>query len=109
MSDANPVNSAMHMAKIRREQIRWFLLTALNVARPVGMYTEALLPIVQATYQDATHQEVRRELDYLHDRELAKVTQDGMGRWFAELSRFGVDVVEYTIDCDPGIARPRAY
>lgn len=97
----------IHLAKIRREQIRWFLLTSLNISRPMGMYTEALLPIVQATYVDATHQEVRRELDYLEDRELVVIQRDGMERWYSQLTRLGVDVVEYTVVCEPGIARPR--
>lgn len=97
----------IHLAKIRREQIRWFLLTSLNISRPMGMYTEALLPIVQATYADATHQEVRRELDYLEDRELVVIQRDGMERWYSQLTRLGVDVVEYTVVCEPGIARPR--
>jgi len=29
--------------------------------------------------------------------------------WFGKLTREGVDVVEYTVLCDPGIARPRKY
>ena len=100
-------DNLIQMAKIRREQIRWFLLTSLNISRPMGMYTEALLPIVQATYGDATHQEVRRELDYLEDRELVVIQRDGMERWYSQLTRLGVDVVEYTVVCEPGIARPR--
>jgi hypothetical protein len=95
-----------HLQKIRREQIRWFLLTALNIARPVGMYTEALLPIVQSTYLDATHHEVRRELDYLADRGLASIKKDPTDRWFCDLTRYGIDVAEYTVDCEPGISRP---
>ncbi len=97
----------IRLAKIRREQIRWFLLTALNISRPMGMYTEALLPIVQATYPDATHQEVRRELDYLEDRDLVLIERDGLDRWYSQLARYGVDVVEYTVECEPGISRPR--
>jgi hypothetical protein len=100
-------DALIHIAKIRREQIRWFLLTALNIARPMGMYTEALLPIVQATYPDATHKEVRVELDYLEERELVNIKRDHLDRWYADLARYGVDVVEYTVACDPGIARPR--
>ncbi len=100
-------DTLIHIAKIRREQIRWFLLTALNIARPMGMYTEALLPIVQATYPDATHKEVRVELDYLEERELVNIKRDHLDRWYADLARYGVDVVEYTVACDPGIARPR--
>lgn len=94
------------MAKIRREQMRWFLLVAANVSRPVGMYTEAMLPIVQATYPDATHKEVRVHLDYLEERQLVKIQRDSLDRWYVELTREGVDVVEYTVPIEPGIARP---
>ena len=31
------------------------------------------------------------------------------GRWFADLTRIGVDLAEYTIPCEPGIARPEKY
>lgn len=95
------------IAKTRRETIRWFLILTANVSRPAGIYTEAMLPVVQATYGDATHQEIRRELDYLEERDLVKIARDGMDRWFVELSRHGVDLAEYTTDCEPGIARPR--
>jgi len=93
--------------KIRRETIRWFLLVTLNVARPGGMYLAAIKPVIQATYPDTTDLELKRELDYLSDRELATVKEDATRRWYADLTRYGVDVVEYTVDCDPGIARPR--
>ena len=96
-----------NMAKVRREQIRWFLLVAANISRPAGIYTEAMLPIVQATYTDATHQEIKRELDYLEERELVKIKRDSMERWYVELARYGIDIVEYTVECEPGIARPR--
>ena len=92
--------------KARREAMRWHLLSAINVSRPVGIYTEALLPIIQSVYLDATHQEVRRELDYLEERELCKIHRDPLDRWFVDLSRCGIDYVEYTIDAQPGIARP---
>ena len=92
--------------KARREAMRWHLLSAINVSRPVGIYTEALLPIIQSVYPDATHLEVRRELDYLEERELCKIHRDPMDRWFVDLSRCGIDYVEYTIDAQPGIARP---
>ena len=92
--------------KARREAMRWHLLSATNVSRPVGIYTEALLPIIQSVYPDATHQEVRRELDYLEERELCKIHRDPMDRWFVDLTRCGIDYVEYTVDSQPGIARP---
>ncbi len=95
------------MARIRRENIRWHLLSAVNLSRPVGIYTEALLPIVQSVYGDATHQEVRRELDYLEEREMVRIARDPTDRWFVALTRTGIDFVEYTIEGQPGVARPR--
>ncbi|MGE0333215.1 MAG: hypothetical protein AB7P37_21250 [Ramlibacter sp.] len=82
------------------------MLTAIYQSRPYGIYTEALLPVIQAVYTDATHLEIRQELDYLEERELVKIKRDGMDRWMVDLSRTGMDCVEYTIDCQPGISRP---
>lgn len=94
------------LLKIRREAMRWHLLATINVSRPHGMNTEALLPVIQAVYPDATHLEIRRELDYLEERELAKIEKDPLDRWFVDLTRHGIDFVEYTIDGQAGISRP---
>ena len=96
-------------ARARREHMRWLLILTLNNARPMGAYEEVVLATVQGMYADATQLEVRRELDYLADRRLADVERQPDGRWFAELTRYGVDLAEYTIDCEPGIARPVKY
>ena len=96
-------------AKVRRESIRWMILLTLNNARPVGAYEELVLTTIQGVYLDATALEVRRELEYLGDRNLVKLTKEPSGRWFSELTRYGVDIAEYTIDCEPGIARPQKY
>ena len=92
--------------KARREAIRWHLLSVVNLSRPVGIYTEALLPIIQSVYPDATHQEIRKELDYLDEREMCVIARDPMDRWFVDLTRTGIDFVEYTIEGQPGVARP---
>jgi hypothetical protein len=94
------------IAKARRETMRWMLLVAINISRPRGINTAALLPIIQATYPDATHLEIRRELDYLEERELVSIEKDPLDNWFVKLLRYGIEVVEYTCPCDPGIARP---
>jgi len=99
----------MNSEKIRRETIRWNLLLALNNGRPLGAFESVLLSIIQAEYPDATQNEVRRELDYLADRELVEIKKQPDGRWHSELTRHGVDIVEYTVDVDPGIARPAKY
>lgn len=96
-------------AKIRRESMRWNLLIALNAASPIGAYEELLLSTIQAIFPDATALELRRQLDYLNDRNLVKVKIEPSGRWFSDLTRYGTDVAEYTVDCEPGIARPQKY
>lgn len=99
----------LDQAKTRRESMRWHILLTLNNARPIGAYEELVLATIQGIYQDATALELRRELDYLSDRKLIDLTKEPSGRWLAELNRLGVDLAEYTIDCEAGIARPKKY
>ena len=96
-------------AKVRRESMRWNLINTLDKARPHTSSELFLLQVMQAIYPDATAHEVRRELDYLADRDLVELNKTPSGTWFADLTRFGVDIAEYTIACDPGIARPVKY
>jgi Fe2+ or Zn2+ uptake regulation protein len=96
-------------AKIRREDIRWMILLTLNNARPRGAPEHLPLTVVQSEYPDATQDEVRRNLDYLSERNLVKVERKPDGQWHCSLARYGVDVVEYTVDIEPGIARPEKY
>ncbi len=93
--------------KIRRESIRWHLLSAVNISRPAGIYTEPLLEIIRAVYPDATHREIRVNLDYLEEREMVRIHKDAMDRWMVDLTRTGIDFVEYNIDAQPGVARPK--
>lgn len=93
--------------KERRERIRWFILRALDVSRPGGSWLQSIIDVVQTVYRDSTELEVKRELDYLKERELVEVEEDQLGNWYAKLDRFGVDVVEYSVACEPGIARPK--
>lgn len=97
------------MAKARRESLRWLILLTLNNARPVGAYEGVVLSVAQSEYPDATAMELRREISYLYDRGLVKLDKQPSGKWFAELTRYGIDMAEYTIDCAPGIARPVKY
>ena len=97
------------MDKQRREQLRWILLLALNHARPYGAAELVLLGTAQGVFTDVTALEIRRELAYLEDRRLVQIERSPAGPWRAELERHGVDIAEYTIDCEPGIARPPKY
>ena len=78
----------------------------VHVSRPDGAYLQPLLDVVRSVYPDATEQEIKRELTYLQDRHLVETKVDPTGTWYAKLMRHGVDLVEYTIDCEPGIVRP---
>lgn len=100
---------SVDMDKVRREQMRWVLLLALNHARPQGAAEAVLLGVVHGVYADATPLEVRRELDYLENRRLVEIERQPSGPWRSELTRLGIDIVEYTVDCEPGIARPQRY
>jgi hypothetical protein len=95
--------------KARREHLRWLILLTLNNARPIGAFEGPILAVAQSEYPDASMLEMRRELDYLGDRDLIEVERKPDGRWHAELTRHGVDIAEYTVDCQPGIARPEKY
>lgn len=100
---------SLDTAKIRRESMRWNILLTLNNARPMGAYEELILSTVQSIYPDTTALELRREIDYLADRSLVDLRKEPSGRWFADLTRYGIDVAEYTVDCQPGVARPAKY
>ncbi|HAT1684402.1 TPA: hypothetical protein I8Y21_005187 [Klebsiella oxytoca] len=97
------------ITRARRESLRWLLLVALNRSRPYTTSEQLLFDVAHSVYPDATKLEVRQELDYLGDRALVEVTKQPSGMWFADLTRTGTDLVEYTIDCQPGIARPDKY
>jgi len=95
--------------KVRRETMRWTVILTLLNASPMGAFEELVLATVQGMFPDATALEVRRVLDYLSDRDLVMLDKQPSGRWFADLTRYGTDIAEYTVDCDPGIARPTKY
>lgn len=86
--------------------MRWLVLLCLDYARPVGCGESLIASTVQQEIPDLTLRDVRLQLDYLEERKLVKVTNKHQNNWHAELSRYGIDIVEYTVECEPGIARP---
>lgn len=93
-------------ARARREFLRWVLLLTMNISRPTPTQLRLLVQVAQGEYPDCTDLEVRRELQYLQERDLCHVATDPLGYVSATLSRHGVDVAEYTVAVEPGIARP---
>jgi hypothetical protein len=99
----------MDMEKARRESIRWHIMVALNSGRPEPVAEPLILSAIQSIPIECTARELRRELGYLAERELIEVRRLEGAPWIAHLTRHGVDVTEYTVECDPGIARPKKY
>lgn len=97
------------LARIRRESMRWNLINTLNKFRPYTTHEARVVEVMQAIYPDATPHEVRLELDYLADRALVAIDRRPQGAWYVDITRLGVDLAEYTIICEPGIARPDKY
>lgn len=95
--------------KVRREGMRWHILKMLHMSAPYTASEVAVCDTMRSIYPDATALEVRKQLDYLADRELIDLVKQPSGTWFADIARFGTDIVEYTVDCEPGIARPEKY
>lgn len=95
--------------KSQRETLRWLILLALNAARPLGAGETLILDTVRQVIVNCTVRDLRNELDYLMERELIHLDGREGPQWRAKLTRIGVDVVEYTAPCDPGIARPGKY
>ncbi len=96
-------------AKARRESMRWYILLTLNNSRPIDPSEVLVLSTIQGVIPDATAVELRREMDYLADRQIVSLDKQPHGVWLVGLTSLGVDIVEYTVDCRPGIARPTKY
>jgi len=101
--------STLDPHKVRRESLRWYLLLALNNARPESLAEEIIQSTMRSIYPDTSPVEVRRELDYLDGRKLVELRKEPSGRWWGKLTRYGADIAEYTLACEPGIARPEKY
>lgn len=95
--------------KARRENLRWAILLTLNSARPLGTSEELILSVLRPSFRDLTPKELRIELDYLKHRSLLEIETGGPSGWHADLTRIGIDLVDYTVPCEPGIARPEKY
>ena len=100
----------MDMDKAARESLRWLILQALYSAQPIGASEQVLFQAIVPSQPLLTSLELRRNLDYLHERELVMITgKNEQMFWFAKLTRHGIDLVEYTTPMEPGIARPNKY
>jgi hypothetical protein len=102
--------SGIDLQKAQREEVRWRILRALDAGRPRPVSETILLRVLTDIELPITAHELRRELDYLAGRLLIEIQgRDAGPVWTASLTRMGIDLVEYTIPCEPGIARPKKW
>ncbi|MBN9795677.1 hypothetical protein DMP17_44995 [Pseudonocardia sp. TMWB2A] len=99
----------MDFEKAHREQTRWRILKVLDAGRPLPVSELVISQALDDATLGLTPNTLRRELTYLSDRKLLTIHGRHAAVWSAELTHFGIDVVEYTVDCMPGIARPKKW
>lgn len=98
------------VTKIRRESMRWYLLTSLNHGEPIGCGDVMLKSIMEEIFTPpVTATELHQQLAYLEKCELVIVDKKPDGHWHARLTAQGINVVEYASGCPEGVKRPPKY
>jgi len=93
-----------------KEAARWSILQTLQVGGHLGATEPMILAVLQDWMPQYARQAfLRDQLAYLEGRRLLKVERSESRPWRTTLTRHGWDLVDYTIDCEPGIARPPKY
>nr|VFK67720.1 MAG: hypothetical protein BECKUNK1418G_GA0071005_115912 [Candidatus Kentron sp. UNK]VFK73052.1 MAG: hypothetical protein BECKUNK1418H_GA0071006_115912 [Candidatus Kentron sp. UNK] len=95
--------------RIRRESNRWNCLLTLKNAQPLGVWEELILDTLRAITPDITKKEVREIMDYLQEQGYVRLKKKPHGRWHGKLTANGLHLLDYDIDCPPGISRPEKY
>jgi hypothetical protein len=94
------------LERAQREEARWRILRVLDIGRPRGLAESVIWRTLNDIELPITPQGVRRELHYLRGRGLVTISGEDAETLIAALTREGIDVVEYTVACQSGIARP---
>ena len=96
--------------KANRELTRWIILQTTHVSGSAGTSESTLAIVLQNIKLYQGGERLRRELDYLAGRALIDIEGRNLApEWGVKLTRVGYDLVDYTIECEPGIARPQKY
>ncbi|MBE3605241.1 hypothetical protein IMX07_16680 [bacterium] len=101
--------SSIDLEQKQREEARWRILRVLDAGRPIAVSENIVWRVLHDVRLPLSITGVRREFDYLRNLGLIEVENELSETWFAKLTARGVDVVEYTLDAPPGVARPRRY
>lgn len=104
------MHDRLDLDRAAREEIRWRILKVLDASRLNPVTETIIFRVVAGDLKLAlTPNKLREELSYLEERGLVRVTGRDESVWLAQLTRAGVDIVEYTVPIDPGIARPHKF
>src|ERR1700683_2283464 len=103
------MSEAMDLEQRQREEARWRILRVIDAGRPIPVSEQILWRVLTDLKSGFSLNDVRREMQYRRDRNLITITieEEGTDIWFGALTWHGIDIVEYTKPCEPGIARPR--
>ncbi len=86
--------------------IRWAMLRTCRVGGHLGATEAMIKEVVAADYLGVDRMFVRDQLDYLAKRKLVEIERSEVEAWRVTLTRYGYDVADYQVDCEPGIRRP---
>ncbi len=101
--------SSIDLEQKQREEARWRMLRVLDAGRPIAVSENIVWRVLHDVRLPMSITGVRREFDYLRNLGLIEIENELSETWFAKLTARGVDIVEYTLDAPPGVARPRRY
>ncbi len=87
--------------------IRWSILRTLHVGGHIGATEPMIRSVIDAEFIGISADTLRKQLHYLQQRKLIELTESEIDPWRAKLTRCGYDLVEYRVDCEAGIARPK--
>lgn len=86
----------------QRQELRCRILKVLDAQRPKAIADSILLRVLLEQHLQTTAEELRMELAYLAEKHLVWDTSTDK-TFMATLTAHGVDVIELTADCPPGI------
>ena len=93
----------------KKENGRWIILIAVNAGGHLGATEDMILAALRPSWLEVHRAWVRDELVYLESRKLVGIEKHAIKPWRVSLTRHGRDIVDYTVDCEPGIERPVKY
>lgn len=86
-------------------ELRWRILKTLFIGRLRGVNEKVIVQVVLDLSIASGGNQVRRELCYLEAKDLVRVDRKNVQSWVADLTAYGVDVVEGAKKTPRGVER----